>query len=233
MSRKYSRKVASGFITLLLGIVAGAAQAAGPLPPHSHAFGTSYAELGAAWLEWALAAPSSTNPILDMDGSYAAMGQSGKVWFLAGTTGGNATRSVTVPRGTALFFPIVNSFWVNTPELGDPAWSPEQEAFARSILAMDIDTAQDLVLVIDGKSYPVTPEYRVPSTVGNCVLPADNLFVYFGIPVLPGPHECVADGYWALLPPLSVGKHTIRFAGGLASSGFELDVTFNVTVTPR
>jgi hypothetical protein len=233
MSRTYSRKVASGFITLLLGIVAGAAQAAGPLPPHSHAFGTSYAELGAAWLEWALAAPSSTNPILDMDGSYAAMGQSGKVWFLAGTTGGNATRSVTVPRGTALFFPIVNSFWVNTPELGDPAWSPEQEAFARSILAMDIDTAQDLVLVIDGKSYPVTPEYRVPSTVGNCVLPADNLFVYFGIPVLPGPHECVADGYWALLPPLSVGKHTIRFAGGLASSGFELDVTFNVTVTPR
>jgi hypothetical protein len=233
MSSQYSRKVASGFITLLLGIVAGAAQAAGPLPPHSHAFGTSYAELGAAWLEWALAAPSSTNPILDMDGSYAAMGQSGKVWFLAGTTGGNATRSVTVPRGTALFFPIINSFWVNTPELGDPAWSPEQEAFARSILAMDMDTAQDLVLVIDGKSYPVTPEYRVPSTVGNCVLPADNLFVYFGFAVLPGPHECVADGYWALLPPLSVGKHTIRFAGGLASSGFELDVTFNVTVTPR
>jgi hypothetical protein len=233
MSSQYSRKVASGFITLLLGIVAGAAQAAGPLPPHSHAFGRSYAELGAAWLEWALAAPSSTNPILDMDGSYAAMGQSGKVWFLAGTTGGNATRSVTVPRGTALFFPIINSFWVNTPELGDPAWSPEQEAFARSILAMDMDTAQDLVLVIDGKSYPVTPEYRVPSTVGNCVLPADNLFVYFGFAVLPGPHECVADGYWALLPPLSVGKHTIRFAGGLASSGFELDVTFNVTVTPR
>ena len=97
MSRKYSRKVASGIVTLLLGIVAGAAQAAGPLPPHSNAFGRGYAELGAAWLEWAMAAPAPTNPILDPDGSYGAMGQSGKVWFLAGTAGGPATRSLTVP----------------------------------------------------------------------------------------------------------------------------------------
>ena len=73
----------------------------------------------------------------------------------------------------------------------------------------------------------------MPSTVGNCVLPADNLFVYFGYAVIAGPHECVADGYWALLPPLSVGKHTIRFAGGFASSGFALDVTYHITVKPR
>ena len=230
MSRNYSRKVASGFVTLLLGIFAGVAQAAGPLPPHSNAYGRSYAELGAAWMEWAMAAPVATNPILDPDGSYAAMGQSGKVWFLAGTAGGPATRSLTVPTGTALFFPIVNYFWVNTPELGDDPWSAEQEAFARSYIAADVDTAQNLVLEIDGKSYPVTPQYRVPSSVGICVLAADNLF---GPNVLPGPHECVADGYWALLPPLSVGKHTIRFAGGFASSGFALDVTYNVTVRQR
>ena len=72
----------------------------------------------------------------------------------------------------------------------------------------------------------------MPSTVGNCVLPPDNLFVYFGYAVIAGPHECVADGYWALLPPLSVGKHTIRFAGGY-SSGFTLDVTYHITVKPR
>ena len=233
MSKKHSRKVASGLVTLLLGIVASVAHAAGPLPPHANAYGRSYAELGAAWMEWALAAPNATSPILDPDGSYAAMGQSGKVWFLAGTTGFPATRSMTVPNGTALFFPIVNSFWVNTPELGDPAWSAEQEAFARSYIAAEVDTAQNLVLEIDGKSYAMTPEYRVPSTVGICVLPADNLFVFFGYPVLPGPHECVADGYWALLPPLSVGVHTIRFGGGFASSGFANYVTYNVTVRPR
>jgi len=230
MSKTCLHEVASGFVALVLGIVGGMAQAAGPLPPHSNAYGRSYAELGAAWMEWAMAAPVATNPILDPDGSYAAMGQSGKVWFLAGTAGGPATRSLTVPTGTALFFPIVNYFWVNTPELGDDPWSAEQEAFARSYIAADVDTAQNLVLEIDGKSYPVTPQYRVPSSVGICVLAADNLF---GPNVLPGPHECVADGYWALLPPLSVGKHTIRFAGGFASSGFALDVTYNVTVRQR
>lgn len=233
MNRKASRFLLSSLLGLVFTVTVGLAQAAPRLvPPHSNAFGTSYAELGAAWLEWALAAPIATNPILDPDGSYAAMGQSGKVWFLAGTSGGPATRSITVPTGTALFFPIVNSFWVNTPEFGDPPWSAEQEAFARSYIAADIDTAVGLVLEIDGKSYAVTPEYRVPSTVGNCVLPVDNLFVYFGFAVLPGPHECVVDGYWALLPPLSVGEHTVRFAGGF-SSGFSLDVTFHVTVKPR
>ncbi len=65
------------------------------------------------------------------------------------------------------------------------------------------------------------------------MLPVDNLFVYFGFPVNAGPHECVVDGYWALLPPLSVGKHTIRFAGGFASSGFALNVTYLITVKPR
>jgi hypothetical protein len=215
-----------------LGIAASLAQAGpGPVPPNSNAYGKGYDELAAGWLEWAMAAPASTNPILDTDGSYGAMGQSGKVWYLAGTTGGTATRSLTVPTGTALFFPIVNYFWVNTPELEDPPWSPEQEANARSVLAAEVDTAQDLVLEIDGKSYAVAPEFRVPSTVGNCVLPADNLFANLGVNA--GPHECVVDGYWALLPPLSVGEHTIRFAGGFASSGFELDVTYHITVKPR
>ena len=224
----------TGGLALFLAAVAGLAQAgSGPLPSHSHAFGKGYDEHATGWLEWAMAAPASTNPILDPDGSYGAMGQSGKVWYLAGTTGGAATRSLTVPTGTALFFPILNSFWVNTPELGDPPWSDAQEAYARAYIAADVDTAQNLVLEIDGISYPVSPSFRVPSTVGNCVLPVDNLFVYFGFPVNAGPHECVVDGYWALLPPLSVGKHTIRFAGGFASSGFALDVTYQITVKPR
>jgi hypothetical protein len=135
-----------------------------------------------------------------------------------------------VPAGTALFFPIVNSYWVNLPELGDAPWSDAQEAFARAELAAVVDTSQNLVLVIDGKSYAVTPEFRIPSTVGSCVVPEDNVF---GSPDAAGPHECVSDGYWALLPPLSVGKHTIRFAGGFASSGFALDVTYQITVKPR
>jgi hypothetical protein len=69
----------------------------------------------------------------------------------------------------------------------------------------------------------------VRAQVHKCVLPADNIF---GPTVNPGPHECVADGYWALLPPLSAGSHTIRFAGAINSVGFSLQVTYYITVSP-
>ena len=134
MRGKYSRIVWSGALALLLAAMTGLAQAGPkPLPPNSHAFGKGYAELTAEWVEWILAIPAAVNPLFDDDGEFAAEGQSGKVWFLVGNAGGVTTRTVTVPTGTALFFPIVNYLWVNTPEFGDPAWSPEQEANARAI----------------------------------------------------------------------------------------------------
>jgi len=184
MSRKLTRKASSGFMALLLGIVAGVAQAAGPLPVNSNAYGKGYDELAANWLEWAISIPASTNPILDTTGAYAAMGQSGKVWFLAGTTGGApaVTRTITVPSGAALFFPIVNYFWLNTPEGNppDPPWSPEWEAFVRAYLASLVDTYQGLSLTIDGKAVPNVETLRVASTLGSCTPPADDNI--FGIP---------------------------------------------------
>jgi len=54
-----------------------------------------------------------------------------------------------------------------------------------------------------------------------------------GVPFDAVPHECVADAYWALVTPLSAGDHTIRFAGGSASSGFSLDVTYEIIVRGR
>jgi hypothetical protein len=215
---------------LLAAITIFAQAAPNTLPSNSNAYGKGYAELTADWLEWLLAIPTASNPLLDPDGAFAAVGQSGKVWFLAGTAGGSATRTITVPAGTAVFFPIVNYFWVNTPEYGDPPWSPAQEANARSFLASNVDTAYGLILEIDGQSVPNVDRLRVAGAVGECTLPDDNIF---GVPFEPVPHKCVADGYWALLPPLSAGDHTIHFAGGMASVDFSLDVTYHITVRGR
>lgn len=231
MRSRYSQIVSSAVLVLSLVVTTSLAQAApNPLPPNSNAYGKGYAELTADWLEWVLAIAAPSNPLLDPDGAFAAVGQSGKVWFLVGTLGGSATRTVTVPAGTALFFPIVNYFWVNTPEYGDPPWSPAQEAYARSVLAANIDTAYGLILEIDGRTFTNVYSLRVAGSVGECTLPDDNIF---GIPFAPVPHECVADGYWVLLPPLSAGNHTIRFAGGVALAVFSLDVTYHVTVRGR
>jgi len=230
MKDKCPRMILSGAFALLLAVMTGGAQAGpGPQPPNAHEYGKGYAELTAEWIEWTVAVAASTNPLLDSDGTFAAVGQSGKVWFLTGTTGGSATRAATIPVGTALFFPIVNFFWVNTPEYGDPAWSQEQEASVRDLMAATVDTAQDVILEIDGRPVPNLDSLRVSGAVGACTLPDDNIF---GVPFDPVPHDCVADGYWALLSPLSVGNHTIHFAGGFAS-GFSLDVTYHITVSPH
>ena len=85
-------------LTLALAVMSGTAQAgAKPLSPDASARGTSYADLTAAWLEWTTAVPASINPILDTDGTFAGEGQTGKIWFLTGTTtGGSVARNVTI-----------------------------------------------------------------------------------------------------------------------------------------
>jgi hypothetical protein len=222
-------------VTLALVLVAGLGQAAPKaeapkvLPPNSNAYGMGYDALAADWLEWVTSIPNVSSPLSDTDGSYAAVGQGGRVWFLAGNlAGGSVARTVTVPTGQALFFPIMNYFWVNTPELGDNPWSRAQEAYVRSVLAGYMDTAQNLVLQIDGRTIPHVYELlRAASTVGTCMLPppGDNLF---GANI--GMHPCVADGFWALLPPMSTGKHTIHFGGVIGD--WSLDVTYNLNVVP-
>ena len=229
MRGKHCMTLSAAF-ALLLTVIAGIAQAGPrPLPPNANEYGVGYAGLTAAWLEWTVAVPESSNPILDSDGAFATAGQSGRVWFLTGTLGGAATRDVTIPAGTSLFFPIVNYFWVNTPEYGDAPWSPDQEAFVRQLMADTVDTAQNMSLEVDGRPIPNLATLRVSGAVGACTLPDDNIFE---VPFEPVPHDCVADGYWALLSPLSVGTHTIHFAGGF-ESGFSLDVTYHITVTAR
>jgi len=226
----YPRVVVATVVSLLLLAVNGyAAAAAKPVPPNANAQG-GYAALSADWLEWLIAIPAPDNPLFDPTGADAAQGQAGNVWFLTGTTGGAATRTVTVPAGTFLFFPIINFFWVNTPEYGDPEWSPEQEESVRAFLASHVDTAHDVQLQVDGRSVSNVPALRISGAVGSCTIPDDNIF---GAPFASGPHACVADGYWALLQPLAKGSHTIHFSGGLAADGFTLDVTYHVTVSGR
>src|SRR5262249_488075 len=52
--------------------------------------------------------PFAVNPVLDHTGLDCAMGQSGPVWFLAGTNGFSTTRNCLIPAAKMIFFPIVN-----------------------------------------------------------------------------------------------------------------------------
>jgi hypothetical protein len=107
-------------------------------PARSHPYGHSYGEWAAKWWQWALETPASVSPILDMTGTFCAEGQEDRVWFLAEPVGGDPsgvpvveTRRCTVPADTALFFPLISSYY--GAFLNDP---PEQrtEQYLRSIV---------------------------------------------------------------------------------------------------
>ena len=208
-----------------------------------------YANLTALWWEWVYAQPAidkggtNTFPLLDSTGAYAAVGQENgigpgnKYFFLAGTFGGPATRTVTVPAGKTLFFPVINSELDNLPFVGSDTpptnyTVPELRAMAKVF----IDTAilDSLFATLDGVPLEI---FRTKSPTFSYTLPDENnIYNYSGAAVGP-PFEgtikpAVSDGYWSSISPLPPGPHVVKF-GATTTSGFSLDVTYNLTVTGR
>src|SRR5262245_20745573 len=59
-------------------------------------FGLTYGEWTARWWQWAYSIPKYVHPAYDDSGKYCAEGQSGPVWFLAGTFEHPAERYCTI-----------------------------------------------------------------------------------------------------------------------------------------
>jgi hypothetical protein len=184
-------------------------------------------ELAARWWQWVLEIPAAQNPLLDTTGEFAAVGQSGPVWFLAGTWGGGpATRRFTVPAGKPLFFPIVNYFacgFLHAPGLNSD-YPPGPIAYERAMCKEFIDTVTYLACEVDGVAIQITQQNREQSVPFALYLPAGNVFQEAPTWSAPG----VDEGYYVLLAPLARGQHTIRFAA--AGPDFSLEVTDYITV---
>jgi hypothetical protein len=220
-------------------LFASEAQAENPNPgivPIDHSFhGMTYAQWAGAWQQWEWSIPYSTDPILDTTGEWADLAQSGAVWFLAGTYGETATRTVTIPNGKFLFFPIVNNVWVNLESLGDEPWSPEQRTWARRWLRRSVAGVDELSCEIDGNPVSDLESYGVLTREGDeymVTVPDDNFYASVGYDLPAGSYGPTMDvGVYLMLRPLSPGEHTIHFAAS-DPAGFALDVTYYLTVEP-
>lgn len=234
------------------------------LSPHAKAYGKSYGEWAANWWRWAYSLPGTNHPLFDHTGADAAAGQSGKVWFLGGSyaasssytpTGGthavaNEVRDVTIPKGKAIFFPILNfemdNFQVDSNHNQiDPANHTEAEL--RQFAAYYFNgPARNVTATIDGRPVsgltdPSTTKYRVQAPLFQYTLPAgDNLYTAQGYNVSgPAPAPgAIDDGIYLMLAPLSEGHHTLHFTGeffvpGTDPSGdylFSLDITYELNI---
>lgn len=237
MKRVQQWKVACA-VTLAMTLGAGILLAGSPnvMPIQSSPHGKAYGEWSGAWWQWNYAQPNSSSPVTDTTGAFGALGQSGSVWFLAGTYGTTAERTLTVPSGKFLFLPIINTLWINVPELGDNPWSDEQRAFARDYIAPFIDNAHNLACEVDGVPVPDVAAYRCATPDGKeymVTFPTDdNPWAPWLTAGTYGP--CVDDGIYLMLPPLTPGMHTIHFTAASmnGTTPFALEVTYHLTVQP-
>jgi len=209
----------------------------------SAAYGRTYGEWSAAWWQWAFSIPVASHPLFD--NGDCSVGQSGPVWFLGGkfcATGaicsGSATRSCVVPASKALFFPVINVEDSAPEEPGFGCGDSLPPLLSGTIAEMRkcdesfIDGTHGLKVDVDGRALlNLKSNFRVQSAQFDITLPSDNLLTAIGEgPFAAGTYSpAVDDGIYVLLPPLSVGSHTLHFQGSFAN-GFKESITYNLTV---
>jgi len=206
----------------------------GVIPPHARAHGRSYGEWEAQWWRWAYSFPFALFPPLQSGELDCSAGQSGSVWFLAGTTGqGPVTRSCSIPTGKALFIPVIT--YLNDYPCPDPNFQPPPgqtlEEFLTEGAAAIIDLVTELEVVVDGQPLNDLFSYRATSRLFTFT--ADPSLVAFDSCVTGTPQSGVTDGYAIMLSPLPPGPHTIFIHGVIDFGGgstFEVQVTYNLTI---
>lgn len=215
-------------IALVAGSLGAAAQPSQDEPnvkvydPDSTPYGMSYAEWNEAWWHWALSFPLDESPVTDETGDLAGLGQSGPVWFLAGTFGGAVERTVTIPKDKSLLIPIVNLIGVFFPEPGEEP--PTEEEF-RALADFVIGAGVSFECTIDGVEIEGLGDFRAQTGLFAVTVPEGGLFP-------EGTHEpAIADGFYIMIKPLKPGSHTIHFAGTIDLIGLEVEATYNITVS--
>jgi hypothetical protein len=185
-------------------------------------YGHTYAEWDARWWLWAFSIPADpTNPLFP--GGNVLQNQTAPVWFLTGV-GPSEVRSITIPSGIALYFPILNAE-CSTVE-PDP-FHGNNEAELRACAKGWMDTSTGLAAEIDGRPVRNLSAYRHQSTLyAFGPLGANNIL---GVPGATG--FSADDGYYLMLAPLPTGAHTIHFSG-LLGGLFPIETTYNILVVP-
>ncbi len=182
-----------------------------PKDPTAVHYGKSLADWGSAWWQWLYSLPATNHPVLDVTGEHCATGQSGDVFFLAGTFGGPGERTCDVPADKALLFPILNAAFDNG---GYPVEEHATEEALRADLTAFLAGTRDVSLQIDAELYDHDDlaAHLIPVTEFTYTMPLeDSIYELWELPVETSPVTSYSGGYYVLLDPLPPGLHHIRF----------------------
>ena len=197
-------------LTLTLLLAAALPSQAQLIPAAKPIAGATQEEWSKRWWHWALSFDDEDSPVADSDGSLCASGQSGPVWFLAGTYGTKRTvRHCSIPAGKTLFFPLINFI----------AFPPDDEREACASLMLRAETLTDapaaLVLDLNGKRFSGLEAHRQASKGCFLVSPDDDA-------------PAASNGYYVALGPLKRGRYTLNFGAILPSLSQAVTYTLDV-----
>lgn len=210
-----------------------------PLDPAEAHYGHTDDEWGALWWKWIYELPQKDPnncniPFMDPTGEHCQDGQSGDVFYLAGTGAGSATRDqCTVPSGKAIFFPILS---FSADNGGIPPDQQHSATELQSLVQSELDSVpvSGLSAEFDGKAIKDLGRFKTNVSEFDYTLPAEpNFYSCMGATGVTGKIEpAYAAGVYVMLPPQAAGKHTLHFAGDSPASSppVSLDVTYHFTV---
>jgi hypothetical protein len=276
-SYKRSRSCCSFAMALLIAVVVALggsfapARAASTQTPWQN---LTPSKMTAVWWQWLFSVPYEESPVYDGDattpgGAKAYNGQPySDLLFLAGTFGiqelqngdvlGKVTRSITVKKGTAFFFPLINTEWdnvCNRPNLGGNCFG--QDKFPhnlgvpklQALAAVNVDSTTGLYTKLTQtdqtfENFIGSPQNiiypRLKSPPFSYKLPTtDNLLQASGIEASGTVAPAVADGYYSSVPGiLAPGYYKLEFGGSFPITDaqgyphtFSEAITYKITVT--
>lgn len=177
------------------------------------------------WWQWTFSMHPSRSPVRDRTGKHCAVGQSGNVWFLAGGYGSSRiNRRCQVPAGKYLFFPVINMLQYPSPSQRKAG--SMTCARAKKGVAVNNDSLAQIEVTVNGVALANPRRLRLKPR--KCFDLADGR--------APSPvYPSATDGYWVMLPPLSAGRHTLKFRAvynrpGTAYGRMVQDISYDLNV---
>lgn len=175
-------------------------------------------QLGTEWWQLVMSIPGPQNPFLDETGASCGIGQRGSTWFLySSSLGPRVDLKCTIPAGKTIFLAVVTAICVPFP--GETV--AQQFEFCR----MSAEATDVLNLRIDGEARNELIERRASTRTFALPVPDDNVFGFAS-----GVFVAVHDGFYAKIPPLEPGHHTIRVRGGITSIGYAADTLYHLNI---
>lgn len=214
------------------------------LAPDATLAGKSQYAWSQEWWKTMMALPADSNPILDTTGVFAAQGDKGQVFLLAGSgDSGPVVRNVTVQSNQYLFFPLLNGVdWAAISAYGGGLTNMQRDVAEFFGLNAQGDAPQATFFAqLNGSDLtlpPSTPSLQAfrqasPDTY-ELFVTDNNIFGAAGS--APGTFSAISDGWWGALAPLTPGNYTLHYGGSVQGYGayegslFSQDLTYHLTV---